>query len=236
MLPDYPVTSITSIQAGSVIVPRSVLPLAQGQTPVAGVNYGCWGYRFIPWAGQLPGSPAIIQLTNGIWWMGSQNIEAIYQAGYLISNESWTVPTTPFQVTVFQPNGICSKDNGVTYANGTALTAVAANPTAGQYVPPADANPGLYTFSAADAGASVLISYSYVPADLTEACNQMIAERLSYRSRIGVMSQSLAGQETIRYMRGGLNYGPLAGLPPEVAELAMPYFNVTPPGDVGELL
>jgi hypothetical protein len=131
------------------------------------------------------------------------------------------VPATPFQVTVAQEQGIWCKDNGVMYADGTALMPVASITAAGQYIPPVDSAPGVYTFGVADADASVLISYSFIPADLEEACNQMVAERFSYRSRVGDISKSLGGQETVRFMRGGL--------PPEVHAMIAPYVNVVYP-------
>jgi hypothetical protein len=53
------------------------------------------------------------------------------------------------------PFGPWASDFGVTYGNGTALTVVTRNPAAAQY---SVAN-GVYTFAAADAGASVLIFY-----------------------------------------------------------------------------
>lgn len=229
MLPDYPVTSIVSIQLGAVAVPASPLPALPAST---GMGYG---YRFIPWKGELPGSPAIVEFSRGLWNVGAQNIIASYNAGYLISAEAGQVPSiSAFTVTVQQPQGIWCRDNGVSYAsNGATLVPVAAAPAVGQYVPPPDTMPGLYTFAAADAGAALLFNYSYVPSDLEEACNQMVAERLSYRDRIGVISKSLGGQETMRWMRGGNRTQLWPDLPPEVESLILPYFNVTPPGDLG---
>jgi hypothetical protein len=76
-----------------------------------------------------------------------------------------------------------------------------------------------------------LISYSFIPADLEEACIQMVAERYYYRERVGAMSKALAGQETVSWMRGGGRYGSgvTRDLPPEVAALIDPYISVIPP-------
>lgn len=229
VLPDYPVTSITSLQVGQRLIPRSVIPPAGTAAPANTSLMG--GYRYIPWAGDLPGGPAVIELASGWFYQGAQNLQVAYTAGYLISNEPWTVPATPFQVTVLQPNGICCRDNGVSYASGTPMTPVASAPGVGQYVPPPDATPGLYTFSSADVGAAVLISYSFVPADLEEACCQMVAERYSYRNRIGEISKSLGGQETIRWQRGSMGppYNMYNDLPPEVNDLIQPYISYIPP-------
>lgn len=230
VLPDYPVTSITYVQMGhSLIQPSIVTP--PGVAFPADSSYGR-GYRYVPWSGDLPGDPCVIELANSFFFMGPpQNIRVTYTAGYLVSNEPWIVPDTPYQVTVLQEQGIWCRDNGVTYGDGTPLTAVATAPTTGQYIPPPDATPGLYTFSAGDLGASVLISYSFVPSDLEEAVNQMIAERYSYRDRIGEVSKSLGGQETIRWQRGsmGMPWSFDNSLPPEVNDLIQPYVSVIPP-------
>lgn len=233
LLPDYPVTSIVSIQMGAANIPPALLPSAPPNFSLPGMNVG-YGYRFVPWRGDLPGSPPILEFVNGVWAYGAQNIRATYNAGYLVSNEAGVVPAlTPWQVTVQQPQGLWCRDNGVTYANtGSPLTPVASSPGTGQYVPPTDAAPGTYTFSAGDADAALLFSYSFVPSDLTEACNQMVAERQSYKGRIGALSKSLGGQETVRWARGSRG-SMWPDLPPEVSGLMLPYYSVVPPGDLG---
>jgi len=118
-----------------------------------------------------------------------------YTAGYQISGEQWVVPATPFQITVTQPNGRWASDVYVAYASGAALTKVASAPAVGQYSVAA----GVYTFNAADAGASVAISYGYVPAALAEACTELVADRYNYRTNKGYQSKSLGGQETVTF-------------------------------------
>ena len=235
LLPDYPVTLVSAVQQGGALVPFS--PIAAPQAPYSQPGIGTYyGIRYLPWnPGDMPGQACMLEYVGNCFWPGYQNISVTYTAGYLIQNEAATVPAvSPWQVTVVQPYGIWCRDGGVTYASsGTALVPVAASPAAGQYIPPSDANPGVYTFSTADAGVGVLISYSFVPADLTEACNQMVAERLSYRGRVGEISKSLGGQETMRWMRGGMggyNSGnPFPDIPPEVVGLIWPYVSVTSP-------
>lgn len=228
VLPDYPVTSISSVQMGAALIPAVPLPVPN-QTFTPNANNTYYGYRVVPWSGNLPGDPAVLEFVNGVWWWGVQNIKITYNAGYLISSEAWTVPSSN-QVTVLQPQGMWCKDSGVVYAStGVALLPVASAPSMGEYVPPSDSAPGLYTFSSADMGANVLISYSFVPVDLTEACNQFVAERYSYRMRIGEESKSLGGQETIKFMRGGLARSMFPDLPPEVEGMILPYVSVIPP-------
>lgn len=243
MLPDYPVTSITSVQQGTYIIPPSVI-VPEGTAQPTGTN-AWYGYRFIPSSGSPPGDPSVIELVGTYFYQKPQNVKITYQAGYLVQNEPGTVvnvqvttivnntPTVTnyWQNTVLQPYGICCKDFGVTYANGTKLTAVAANPTVGQYVPPSDSQPGTYNFNVGDLNASILTSYSFVPADLEEACIQMVAERYNYRSRVGELSKSLGGQETMSYFRGnsGKPWNTGGSLPPEVMDLINPYISVIYP-------
>lgn len=228
VLPDYPVTSIASVQRGAQLIQPYLLPSPVTGLPIPTFGYG---YRIVLWEGNLPGQPAIIELVNGGFGYTPQNIKVVYQAGYVELNEAQTVPnSSPHEITVLQPQGVWCRDNGVVYAaTGVALTAVASNPTQGQYVAPSDASPGLYVFSSSDSNSAVLISYSFIPADLEEACIQMVAERYSYRSRIGELDKVLGGQETIRYLRGGGPRSAFHDLPPEVEGLIWPYVSVVPP-------
>lgn len=231
LLPDYPVLSITSLQAGQTAIMSAALP-PPGQSLNTSTGYG---FRLSTWDGNLPGEPAVLEFIGGYFYGGQENIKVVYSAGYGIVSEAAIVPTSPYTVQVQQPMGICCADNGVTYADGRLLVPVTASPTLGQYIPPADTAPGLYTFSAGDTAAALLISYSFVPADLEEACIQLVAERNSMRSRVGVVSQSLGGQETMSFNRGGSKSTQLSGLPIEVESLIMPYVSVLPPA-LGPLL
>ena len=221
VLPDYPVTKVISVVQGA----QAIGPSALGQSPG-------YGWRCPLWSGNMPGENATLELVNGYFYQKPQNVVVTYQAGYLVQAEPATIPATPGPYTVLaqQPQGLWSRDNGVTYTNGTPLLPVATITGPGQYIPPPDATPGLYTFGVADQGLGVLISYSFIPAALEEACNQMVAERYSYRSRIGEISKSLGGQETIRYMRGGTRpWNSSSSLPPEVMDLIWPYVSVVYP-------
>jgi hypothetical protein len=229
VLPDWPVTAVTKVQVGASLINPSPLPNpTTGVIPPPSLGYG---YRFVSWNGNLPGDPAVLEFNNGIWYRGAQNIQVTYNAGYLQSNEPITVPSSgPYTATVMQPQGLWCRDNGVVYASsGEALTPVATSPSVGQYIPPSDTNPGFYTFSSSDSGAALLVSYSFIPADLEEACIQMVTERWSYRGRIGTLSKSLGGQETVHFMRGGMRGQMFPELPPEVEALIWPYVSVLPP-------
>lgn len=222
VLPDYPVTSVDALSVGLTTIPPS-------QANSIGSSYG---YRVSSWDGDLPGENAVVEFAGGYFPIGAQNINVTYTAGYLVAAEAQTVPATPFKIAVLQEQGVWSRDNGVVYASsGVALTPVTAITAAGQYIPPPDTTPGVYTFGTADAGAHLLLSYSFIPAPLEEACIQMIAERMGYRGRIGEISKSLGGQETVTFMRGGGGrpWNRNSALPPEVMDLIHDYVNVVYP-------
>ena len=93
---------------------------------------------------------------NDLFWGQTASVGA----KYFISQESGSIPTTPFIVTVSQ-SALFFEDLGVTYTlTGVALTRVASAPITGQYSVAA----GAYTFAAADTGLGVKIDYSYSPA------------------------------------------------------------------------
>jgi hypothetical protein len=235
MLPDYPVESITSIQMGSQLLQPAPLPTPGQPSLIPTNSFGGFGYRFVPWHGDLPGDPSVVEMVNGVFSRGVQNIKVTYQAGYVMKSESHVIPATPFKVTVIQPQGIWCQDNGVVYAsNSVALTQVSGTPLLGDYNSPSDppttlSELGQYTFSASDTGKTVLITYSFVPSDLELACIQLVGENYSYRDRIGQLDKVLGGQETVRFLRGGIGRGQMFNMPPEVEDRIWPYVSVIPP-------
>jgi len=75
-------------------------------------------------------------------------------------NEAGTVPGTGARTVTVANHTNFTADLGVAYAaTGTMLTQVASGPAAGQYT--VNSSTGVYTFSAADGNAAVLITYSY---------------------------------------------------------------------------
>src|ERR1017187_3601093 len=101
VLPDYPVTSVTAVQVGNTAIPASILPIPPGSIQPPGTNIG-YGYRLIPWDGNLPGTNAVLEFRGGYFYSGVQNIKVTYQAGYLVQGEAQKVPpaTGPYTVTV----------------------------------------------------------------------------------------------------------------------------------------
>lgn len=193
VLRNWPVISITSLTVGS-----QTIPVATSLTSN--------GYTLATWDGTSAGLPQEITLRGYQFYRGRSNIQIVYQAGYVVQNEPQTVPATmPYSLSVNAPYGSWAQDDGVTYSNGTPLTAVASSPTVGQYTVSADGvGNAIYTFSSSDAGQSVLITYSFTPADLEQAVVEWIAERYKYKDRIGQTTRGLGGNETAAYSLKGV--------------------------------
>ena len=66
----------------------------------------------------------------------------------------------------------------------------------------------------------MLITYSYVPADLADAAIELVSERFKYAQRIGETSHSLGGNETVSFDN--------ARFTPLVISLLAPYRHVLP--------
>lgn len=209
-LDNWPVTAITQVQIDGDIVPQSML--------LTGLDNQSCGWRLQPWDGCSAGAPQALELVGRIYNRGRLNVAITYTAGYLVQAEAQTAPSSGL-VTVSQLLGPWSADNGVVYANGTPLTPVSSAPTQGQYLAPT-VTPGQYQFSPADAGAQVLISYSYTPAALEDACINLTAERFRYRDRIGQLSKTLGGQETAAYS--------LTAIPSYIDQALQPYKKTLP--------
>jgi hypothetical protein len=185
----YPVLQVTSVAIDNVAIPAMVMP-APG-APFAK------GYLPEAWDGLPPGRPQALDLFHDFFRKGRQNVAVTYDAGYAVENETATVPAAPgpYTVSAAAPFGPWAGDAGVTYNNDIALAAVAGSPGAGQY----NVSGGVYTFAAADAGATVLISYGFIPAAINNACIEWVAERYRYRTRIGQSAQTVQGQMTSAY-------------------------------------
>lgn len=198
-LREFPIIGdLVSLQIGNVTVPkRPPYGTSAGQSPVSFTTFGGpSGWALIdPWDGYSSGAPQTVAVAGFNFWRGDANIAIQYNAGYAITGEVQTASAG----TVYPnaPQGPYCQDQGVTYANGTALTAVPNNPAVGQYVAPSDPTQP-YTFNTGETQ-PVLLSYSYVPSEINYAVTKWVGEFSSYRQRIGQRSRSLGGQETTSY-------------------------------------
>lgn len=132
---------------------------------------------------------------------GRSNVTVNYHAGYLIQAEPATIPASgPYTVST---KAAWLDDQGVVFTlSGAALVPVEASPGPGQYS--VDEN-GIYSFNAADAGTAILIDYSFVPAALEQATKELVGERYRIKDRIGIVSQSVGGRETVSYSQKDMN-------------------------------
>ena len=101
--------------------------------------------------------------------------------------------------------------------NAVAATKVTGTPITGQY---AVDEWGTYTFASADATKTAIISFSYTPFDVSQAANEIAAEWYKRKDRIGVLSKTLGGQETITFSQQDMTKAARAML--------QPYCNVVP--------
>lgn len=104
--------------------------------------------------------------------------------------ESHAVPAvTPFTVSVTNAGDFVD-DYGVLYATtGLPLTKVASGPVQGQYSVAA----GIYSFAAADAGAAILVSYTYTVASAGQQftyANQLIGTTPTFQAQLYQTFQS----------------------------------------------
>lgn len=208
VLNNWPVSEVLSVMVGNSVIRPGI---TTGQSRTA-------GYYLSPYDGNPPGNAQTVQLLGSTYLYGVQNVKISYRAGYR-TVEPFMVPDDPFTYTTLQPQGIWTANTGVIYADtGVPLTLVTGSPSVGQYA--LTAVLGQYLFSAADLGASLIVTYSFVPNDLNDACMEWVAERNVYRTRIGLRSKSLASQESMSY--------DLSSVPAFVMGRIMPYANVMP--------
>lgn len=179
-LRQWPVIDVESVQFGSVVITDE----ASGAPPVN-------GWRIDP--------PSRLMVSPYCLPRGRSTVRVQYTAGYRMVGERQTVPEVPDPVAplTVTTNRMWLSDLGVTLLDGTPLVAVEAPPGAGQYSVDED---GVYTLNAAQAEEVVLITYSYVPADLEQAVIELVGERYKQRDRIGMNSKSLPNGESVSFL------------------------------------
>ena len=198
LLRQWPVISVQGIAFGAqAISPATGIPPANGwvlEPPPAGNGQ----QRLTFFGRRLP------RERNSIF--------ATYTAGYQ------TVETLQVVAGAIVPARAWVSTQSLVYAStGVPLVSVSATPAQGQYAVDIYGN---FTMAAADNGASVVLTYGYVPADIVQATIEMIGERYRTRDRIGVSSKSLPNGETVAYMVRGMS---------DFTKMALqPYMRVTP--------
>lgn len=206
MLREWPVLSVSSLISSGVNVPA-------GQTTQDS------GFVLAPRSTRGAGQPQML-MTRGFGFpVGLANIVVEYVAGYVIDGERQTISDT-YTAIASQPAGTWARAEAVVFASsGVALVEVPSAPAAGQYAIDPDV-PGKYLFNSIDEGEDVLLTYSYVPSALTQACVEWVSERYSYRTRVGQLSRSQGGQETTSFS--------LKDMPDFIKLALQPFVKVTP--------
>jgi hypothetical protein len=228
---NYPILAISSVAVNGIAIPASpdylqsgyaidtegsicnIALISNGAGGLAAAPDDRWGVRPGGWGSY--GNAPPLGYSPFVFTQGIQNVAVSYTAGYTIEvpAEAQAVPATPGPYTVAATNGATFyADRGVLLADGTPLTSSGASaPAPGQYQPPqTGALPaGVYTFNAAQQGASVLLAYAYgaPPFDLQEACARLVAQMYRKRAWIGQDSQVQPGVGTTAYSKMEVELG-----------------------------
>ena len=199
-LRNWPVLSIASVTLDGIAIPAA--------TPGPALA----GYLLQPAEPAPPGRPQALDIFGYRLLRARQNLIIAYTAGYAVQGEAQIVPSAPpLQIAAIAPYGPWASNVRVVYAaSGVVLTPVATPAGPGQY----SFASGVYSFSLADAGASLLLSYGFAPQDLAQAALELAAERFRAAERIGLRSKSIGGQETISYDISAISAPILALLQP----------------------
>lgn len=184
IITNWPVQSMQAVYVDGNLVPPAVEDTDSG-------------WLLEPASDEPPGLMQRLDLRGGyIFTMGRKNVRLVYSAGYQVTDEAMTAPASG-TVHAGEPYGRWKTSVSVVRASDrSALVQVPSAPTAGQF---SVSNSGDYSFSAADAGLQLLVSYGFVPYDLEQAVIEWTAERFKYRDRMGVRSKTLGGAETVSF-------------------------------------
>lgn len=146
--------------------------------------------------------------------------QVIYNAGYQTTDTSiLPAPMAPATVIVYTPNstGQWSADLGVTLDGVDLTLSPNADPASGTYYVDIW---GTYTFNADAEGQTAVISYSYTPFDVSWACTELIGEWYRRQDRIGLLSKTLGGQETVTFDQKDMSAA--------TKSILQPFMNVIP--------
>lgn len=197
---NWPIRSITSVGIGGSFVPASTIG-----------NAGLPGSGYV--VSDLRKGPQSIDLYGYSFWSGAPS-QVIYSAGFRAS-ETNTIPAAPFKITP-TGSGQWTLDIGVTI-DGIDAVKVADDPVTGQY---SVDEWGTYTFAAADEDKAVEITYDYAPFDVSFAVTELCGEWYRRKDRIGILSKTLGGQETVTFSQ--------ADIGASIKTSLQPYMNVVP--------
>lgn len=198
ILRNWPVLSVTSVGIGGTLVTPSTL--GTGGLPSSGYTIS-----------DFTNAPQMVQLWGYSFWYDAP-CQIVYRAGFETS-QTLTIPaSSPYQLST-TAGGQWTTNVSVTKA-GVPMTQISSGtPTTGQY---SVDGWGVYTFAAADANQPVVIKFGFAPPDVAFAATQLIGEWFAKKDRIGLLSKSLGGQETVSFYVGDMSETVRAQLQPYV--------------------
>lgn len=183
LLANWPVVSITSVGIGGLSVPVSV----EGNAGLPGAGFRLSDDRR---------TYQSVELYGGYGFTMGAPSQIIYTSGFSTTD----TPTLPAPVDgklLYTPtkDGQWSHDRGVSH-NGVKLLLVKEDPAVTEY---SVDEWGTYTFNIALEGEEVEISYDFTPFDVSFAVTELIGEWYRRKDRIGQLSKTLGGQETVTF-------------------------------------
>ena len=200
ILQNWPVQAVTSVGVGGSFVPASTI----GQAGLPSSGYVLSDARF---------GPQSLELYGYGFYSGAPS-QIIYTAGFRAS-ETATIPADPHELTPTE-GGQWTLNIGVEI-DGTEAVEVESAPTAGQY---SVDEWGTYTFALADVGKTAVMTYDYAPWDVSFAVTELIGEWYKRKDRIGLISKTLGGQETVTFSQKDMG--------DSIRSSLQPYANVVP--------
>lgn len=189
LLANWPVVSVTSVGIGGVVVPAA--SLGTGGLPSSGYVVS-----------DARKTNQSLDLYGGYGFTRGAPSQIVYTAGFTHTEQA-TLPAAVDSLVTYSPaSHVWSKDRGVVIAGVELQPTDSTSPDSGEYHVDLW---GKYTLNEDTAGLEASISYDYVPADVSFAVTELIGEWYKRKDRIGVLSKTLGGQETITYSQRDMN-------------------------------
>jgi len=192
LLRNWPVISVSSVGVGGTSITASSAPV----NGLPGSGYRLSDPRNAPQSIDLFGYSFYYRIPCAVTYVAG--FQATQDTIIPAAPEGSTYPTiTPIN------QGSWSNDLGV-LIDGVVATKnlILENLQAGEYFVD---DWGTYSFSPDDIGKLASISYDYTPWAVNQAVTELIGEWYKRRDRIGVLSKTLGGQETITFSQKDMN-------------------------------
>lgn len=191
LLRNWPILSITSVGIGGKAIPMSSPP----------VN-GLPGHGYM--VSDLRQAPQSLDLYGYHYGYGVPS-QIVYVAGFQ-TTQTFIVPPVGEGATyaTFVPSnmGCWSGDLGVKDGDVELILNTSGTPADGEYFVDGW---GTYSFNEAQVGQELTVCYNYTPWAVQQAVTELIGEWYRRKDRIGILSKTLGGQETITFSQKDMN-------------------------------